>query len=476
MTGTPAFSRVVPMIVACAFFMQNLDSTVIATALPAIGRSLGEDPLRLNLAISSYLLALAVFVPLSGWTADRFGAKTVFRFAILGFMLGSVACAFAESLTHLVLGRILQGAGGSMMIPVGRLVLLRNVPKAALVSAMAYLTIPSLMGPLIGPPLGGLIVTYFSWHWIFLINIPIGIVGIVLVTLLIPEIREAHPGRLDFPGFMLTTFGLTGLVFGLETVGRGAVENWVTLSLIAADTLAALAYVQYARRTERPIVDLGLFAIPTYRAAVVGGFLFRAGIGALPFLLPMMLQVGFGLSALSSGLITFAAAAGALTMKFTAGPFIRALGFRRVLIWNVVVSAGFLAVNGLFEPATPHWFIFLVLLVGGFFRSLQFTAMQALSFADVPPERMSRATSLGSMMQQLAQSVGVAFGAMVLHLTVSLRGGAALDAGDFLPPFLGIAFLSLASILFFLPLAPDAGAEVSGHRLRTPAGREKASD
>lgn len=476
MTGRPEFSRVVPMIVATAFFMQNLDSTVIATALPAIGRSLGEDPLRLNLAISSYLLALAVFVPLSGWAADRFGARTVFRLAIFGFMVGSVACAFAESLTHLVVGRILQGVGGSMMIPVGRLVLLRNVPKAALVSAMAYLTIPSLMGPVIGPPLGGFIATYFTWHWIFLINVPIGIVGIVLVTLLIPEVREAHPGRLDLVGFLLTSLALAGLVFGLETVGRGAVDDWVTVSLIAAGGVAAFAYMQHARRTKAPIIDLGLLAIPTYRAAVVGGFLFRAGIGALPFLLPMMLQVGFGLSALSSGLITFAAAAGALTMKFAAGPFLRALGFRRVLVWNVVVSSAFLLVNGFFEPSTPHWLIFMVLLVGGFFRSLQFTAMQALSFADVPPERMSRATSLGSMVQQLAQSVGVAFGAMVLHLTVAFHGTGAVGASDFLPAFAGISLVSLAAILFFLPLAHDAGAEVSGHRLSAPAGREKAAD
>jgi len=467
-TITPAFSRVVPMIVACAFFMQNLDSTVIATALPAIGQSLGEDPLRLNLAISSYLLSLAVFVPLSGWTADRFGAKTVFRGAILGFMLGSVACAFAESLTHLVIGRILQGVGGSMMIPVGRLVLLRNVPKAALVSAMTYLTIPSLMGPLIGPPLGGLIVTYFSWHWIFLINLPIGIVGIVLVTWLIPEVGEPHPGRLDFPGFALTALSVTGLVFGLETVGRGAVEDWVTISLIAASALAALAYIQHARRAERPIIDLSLFAIPTFRAAVAGGFFFRASAGALPFLLPMMLQVGFGLSALSSGLITFAAAAGALTMKFTATPIIRGLGFRRTLIWNVGISSAFLAVYGLFEVSTPHWLIFLALLAGGFVRSLQFTAMQALSFADVPPERMSRATSLGSMVQQLSQSIGVAYGALILHFAVALRGGEGLAAEDFLAAFIGIALLSSVSALFFLPLAADAGVEVSGHRLGPP--------
>ena len=454
---------VVPMIVACANFMQNLDSTVIATALPAIGQSLGEDPLRLNLAITSYLLSLAIFIPLSGWTADRFGARTVFRAAIFGFIVGSIGCGFANSLSELVIARIVQGMGGAMMVPVGRLVLLRSVPKSELVSAMAYLTIPALVGPVIGPPLGGLIVTFVSWHWIFFINVPIGLLGIVLVTLYIPEVREPHPGRLDFPGFALAALGLAGLVFGFETVGRGALPDWVTVALLAAGTLAVLAYLAHARRIESPIIDLGLFALPTYRAAVVGGFLFWVGIGGLPFLLPMLLQVGFGLSALSSGLITFASAAGALTMKFTAGPIIRALGFRRVLLWNVGLSSVFLFAYGFFEPTTSHLVIFLALLAGGFFRSLQFTATATLTFADVPPKRMSRATSLSAMMQQLSLSIGVAIGALILHFSVVFRDGEALSAQDFLPAFIGIGLISLTSVFLFLPLAPDAGAEVSGH-------------
>ena len=451
------------MIVACANFMQNLDSTVIATALPAIGLSLGEDPLRLNLAITSYLLSLAIFIPLSGWTADRFGARTVFRLAIFGFILGSIGCGFANSLTELVIARILQGIGGAMMVPVGRLVLLRSVPKSELVSAMAYLTVPALIGPVIGPPLGGLIVTFFSWHWIFFINAPIGLLGIVLVTYLIPDVREPHPGRFDLPGFALAALGLVGLVFGFETVGRGAVPVWVTLCLLVAGALAIIGYLVHARGNEAPIVDLGLFSLPTYRAAVVGGFLFRIGVGGLPFLLPMLLQVGFGLSALSSGLITFASAAGALTMKLTAGPIIRAIGFRRVLLWNVGLSSLFLFAYGFFQSTTSHLVIFLALVAGGFFRSLQFTATATLTFADVPPRRMSRATSLSSMMQQLSLSIGVALGALILHLSVGYRDGVGLEPQDFLPAFIGIGLVSLTSVFMFLPLAADAGAEVSGH-------------
>jgi EmrB/QacA subfamily drug resistance transporter len=463
----------VPVIVACANFMQNLDSTVIATALPEIARSLGEEPLRLNLALTSYLLSLAVFIPLSGWTADRFGARTVFRFAIAVFILGSIACGFAESLPMLVAARVLQGMGGSMMLPVARLVLLRSVPKSELVGAMAWLTIPALIGPIVGPPLGGLIVTLFSWQWIFFINVPIGLLGIVMVTLFIDDVHAEPPGPLDLAGFALAALALAGLVFGFESVGRGAVPDWATWALLAGGATAALLYLLHARAAPMPILDLALFAIPTYRAAVVGGFLFRIGVGALPFLLPMLLQVGFGLSPLASGLITFAAAAGAMTMKFAAGPVIRAVGFRRVLLGNVWISSAFLAAYGLFTPATPLWLIFLGLLAGGFFRSLQFTATATLTFADVPPNRMSRATSLSAMMQQLSLSVGVALGALMLHLALSARGGAALTAQDFLPAFIGIALVSCTAALWFLPLAQDAGAEVSGHRLRSQKARSQ---
>jgi len=452
----------VPLVVACAMFMQNLDSTVIATALPTIARSLDESPLTLNVAITCYLLSLAVFIPISGWTADRFGARRVFSAAIVVFTLGSIGCGMANSLAALVAARILQGMGGALMVPVGRLVLLRTVEKSDLVRAMSYVSVPALIGPVMGPPLGGFIVTYWSWRWIFFINIPIGILGIVLVNMLVGDLKESGRRPFDFGGFALTGVGLATLAFGFENVGRGALPSILVAALLIVGTACTVLYVRHARRVAHPIIDLALFQIPTYAAASIGGFLFRMGLGALPFLLPLMLQVGFGLDALSSGLLTFASAAGAMTMKMTAARIIRTLGFRIVLVGDAVVSALFLFGYSLFRPDTPHLVIFLALLAGGFFRSLQMTSINTLSYADVPPPMLSRATSLTSMAQQLSQTVGVATGALLLQVVLALRGGGALTAPDFYPAFVGVAMISLLSVPFFLRMAPDAGAEVSG--------------
>ena len=297
----------VPLVVACAMFMQNLDSTVIATALPTIARALDESPLTLNVAITCYLLSLAVFIPISGWTADRFGARRVFSAAIVVFTLGSIGCGMANSLAALVAARIVQGMGGALMVPVGRLVLLRTVEKSDLVRAMSYVSVPALIGPVMGPPLGGLIVTYWSWRWIFFINIPIGVLGIVLVNLLIGDLKEGGRRPFDFGGFALTGVGLATLAFGFENVGRGALPSILVAVLLAVGAACTMLYVRHARRVAHPIIDLALFQIPTYAAASIGGFLFRMGLGALPFLLPLMLQVGFGLNALSSGLLTLPA-------------------------------------------------------------------------------------------------------------------------------------------------------------------------
>jgi EmrB/QacA subfamily drug resistance transporter len=452
----------VPLVVACAMFMQNLDSTVIATALPTIARSLDESPLTLNVAITCYLLSLAVFIPISGWTADRFGARRVFSAAIVVFTLGSIGCGMANSLGALVAARIVQGMGGALMVPVGRLVLLRTVEKSDLVRAMSYVSVPALIGPVMGPPLGGFIVTYWSWRWIFFINIPIGVLGIVLVNLLVGDLKESGRRPFDFGGFALTGVGLASLAFGFENVGRGALPSILVAALLTVGAACTVLYVRHARRVAYPIIDLALFRIPTYAAASIGGFLFRMGLGALPFLLPLMLQVGFGLDALSSGLLTFASAAGAMTMKMTAARIIRALGFRIVLIGDAVISALFLFSYSLFRPDTPHLVIFLALLAGGFFRSLQMTSINTLSYADVPPAMLSRATSLTSMAQQLSQTVGVATGALLLQVVLALRGGDALTAADFYPAFVGVAMISLLSVPFFFKMSPDAGAEVSG--------------
>jgi EmrB/QacA subfamily drug resistance transporter len=455
----------VPLVVACAMFMQNLDSTVIATALPTIARSLDESPLRLNLAITCYLLSLAVFVPISGWTADRFGARRVFSTAIVVFTLGSIGCGCANSLAALVAARIVQGIGGAMMVPVGRLVLLRTVARSDLVRAMSYVSVPALIGPVAGPPLGGFIVTYASWRWIFFINIPIGLLGIVLVNLLIGKRHETGRRPFDLGGFVLTAVGLTTLAFGFENVGRGALPAAVVVLLLAVGAACAVVYARHAARVSHPIIDLALLRIPTYASATIGGFVFRIGMGALPFLMPLMLQVGFGLDPLSSGLLTFASAAGAMTMKLTAARILRALGFRIVLAGDAVISAIFLFSYSLFRPDTPHLVIFVGLLAGGFFRSLQMTSINSLSYADVPAGMLSRATSLTSMAQQLSQTAGVATGALFLQLALILRGGTALIASDFYTAFTGVAMVSLLSVPLFLRMSPDAGAEVSGRPL-----------
>jgi EmrB/QacA subfamily drug resistance transporter len=460
----------IPLIVACALFMENLDSSVLATALPSIAADLGESPLKLNLAITSYLFSLAVFIPVSGWVADRFGARTVFRLAIAVFTIGSLLCGLADSFWGLVGARVLQGLGGAMMVPVGRLVMLRSVPKSELVRAVAWLTVPALIGPVIGPPLGGFLTTYLSWRWIFWINLPIGILGMILVTLYIPNVREKSVPPLDTRGFLLSALGLSGLMFGFETIGRDQLPNGVVIALLVVGAVATGLYIRHARRHPHPVLDLRLLQVPTFRASVAAGFLFRIGVGALPFLLPMMLQLGFGLSAFQSGMITFVSAAGALTMKIAAGPILRRVGFRRVLIGNALLSGGFIAVCGLFRPETSQALILGLLLMGGFFRSLQFTSVNTLAISDIENDRMSRATSFTSMMQQLSLSAGVAVGAMVLHATVS-AGGDQITATSFMPAFFTVGLLAMLAALPVLRLPADAGAEVSGHRLVAPTQR-----
>jgi EmrB/QacA subfamily drug resistance transporter len=453
---------VVPLIVACGLFMENMDATVIATALPAIARSFDESPLRLSLAITTYLLSLGVFLPLSGWLADRFGARSVFASAIFVFTAGSVACALSHSLEQLVLARAIQGVGGAMMVPVGRLVVLRTTPKAELVSAMAYLTVPALLGPVIGPPLGGFIATYYSWHWIFLINIPIGVLGVALTLAFIPNTREPARDPLDVRGFFLAGIGLAASMLGFENVGRGVLPGDAVAALVVGGCALLILFAHHARRVAAPILDLALLRLPTFRASVLGGFAFRAGIGALPFLLPLLLQAGFGFTPFVSGLTTCAAAAGAMLMKLTAAPILRAFGFRRVLVWNTLICALFMAFYGLFRPSTPYALILATLLVGGFFRSLQFTSLNTLAYAEVAQPLMSRATTLSSVGQQLSLTFGVGLGALILHATLVLAGSDALGPQSFWPAFVGIAGVSLVALCFFVPLARDAGNEISG--------------
>ncbi|MFN3657896.1 MAG: MFS transporter [Pseudolabrys sp.] len=468
--------RIVPLIIAVALFMENMDSTVIATSLPAIAADIGTNPLALKLAVTSYLLSLAIFIPASGWTADRFGARTVFSAAIGVFVVGSIGCALSGSLTDFVIARIVQGMGGAMMTPVGRMVMVRTISKRELVSAMAWVTTPALIGPVIGPPVGGFITTYATWHWIFIINVPIGLVGIVLASRYIEDVRAEQHERFDVVGMVLAGLGIAGIAFGLSILGLNFLPWYVVVVLVAGGALFMTAYILHARRTPSPALDLTLFRLPTFYASVVGGFFFRLGIGALPFLLPLLLQVGFGMSPFQSGLITFASAIGAISMKMAATRILRRFGFRNVLLYNALISAAFLAACAAFTEATPVWIMLALLLVGGFFRSLEFTSINTIAYAEVETARVSRATALVSVGQQLAISAGVAFGALAVETSVHLRGDGTLAAADFPPAFLAVAAISALSALMFFRLSPDAGAEMANRAPAASAQAEKRAD
>lgn len=469
---SPARTRLTALIVACALFMQNLDGTVVATALPAMAKAFGADPLHMNVALTSYLLSLAVFIPVSGWMADRFGTRTVFRAAIAVFTIGSVLCGQSTSLWGLVLARILQGVGGAMMVPVGRLVLLRSVAKSELVAAMAWLTVPALIGPVVGPPLGGLLVTYANWRWIFDINVPIGILGILLVTRFVEDVREPTPKRLDIVGLLLLSLALSGLMFGFEMLGRGILSPSIAGGSVGTGAIALLAYWMHARHNPNPVLDITLMRIPTFVVSVAGGSLFRVGVGAVPFLLPLMLQLGFGHSAAESGLITFAGSLGAIVMKPATRFALRWFGFRTTLVWNGALSAILLGAYAAFRPDWPLVAIYAVLLMGGFLRSLQFTAYNTIAYADIPRSRMSAATSLYATIQQVSLTVGITVGAAALEASTILSHRAEPMTADFSVAFLVVSVVALIAALLSVLLPRDAGAELSGHKIHRVVKRK----
>ena len=456
----------IPLIVACALFMENMDSTVISTSLPAIARDIGENPLALKLALTSYLVSLAVFIPISGWVADRFGSRSVFAAAIVVFVGGSLLCAASTSLVAFVISRFLQGVGGAMMVPVGRLVLMRAIPKHDYVAALNYLTIPALLGPVTGPALGGAITLYLHWRFIFLINVPIGMLGLYLVVRHIPNIREASVPAFDMSGFALSGIGLSVLMLGFSALGGHLMPVTIALGCIAAGIVTVALYVRHARRVTHPVLDLRLLSLPTFFNGVAAGSVFRAGLGATPFLLPLLFQLGFGLNPLQSGLLTCMTAIGAMFMKTLTVFILRRFGFRAVLSLNGIAASASVVAFGLFTPSTPHVVIAVVLLLSGCLRSLQFTALNAIAFADIPQERMSQASSFSSMAQRLSQSAGIAGGAYLLQLSSTVQGHATIDASDFWPAFLAIGLVSAAAPFLHRRLPREAGVEVSGHAAR----------
>ncbi len=444
--------------------MENLDATVLSTALPAIAHDLNESPIQLKLALTSYLLTLAVFIPASGWIADRFGARLVFRSAIAIFAAGSALCGLSHGILSLVLARALQGVGGAMMVPVGRLVILRTIRRSEMVGALAWLTIPALVGPVVGPPVGGFITTYFSWRWIFWINLPVAALGFALATLFIPDVRAETVPRFDFLGFILSAVGLSAIVAASALVNGSAVAwPWV-LALFFVGLANLFLYVVHARRAPTPIIDLRLLRFPTFRSGIVGGSFFRIGVGAMPLLIPLQLQLGFGYNPLQSGLLTFVAAIGAIGMKIVAGTVLRWFGFRHVLAANAIISGLLIAAPAMFQASTPIVIIMLVLFVGGFFRSLQFTCINAVGYAEIDPPEMSQATSFSSAAQQVALSLGITVAALVLQTLLTLRHSNRLTQSDFFAAFVVVGLISMLSSFSFMRLPKDAGEEVAGRK------------
>jgi len=461
------FSSLAPAIIGAANLMQTLSATVIANALPAMAVTLHEDPVRLNTTITVYLLALAVFLPISGWAADRFGAKRVFLIAIGLYAASCAACGFATNLPELLAARVAEGAAGALMGPVGRLVLLRTTPKHDLVRAMAVLTMPSMLGPVIGPPIGGFIVTYLSWRWIFFLNLPIAVLGVILVTRFIRDIKEEEAQPLDWVGMILAGLGMAAVVYGFENLGRSGLPPWAAPVMLAGGLGLLFVYAWHAERTPFAILDLKLFKIRTFFASVVGGTFMRMGVGATPFLLALLLQVAFGLSPFQAGLMTFASAAAALVMKTAAPPILARFGFRNTLCVNAVIVGLTFMAYALLTKSTPHWAIYAILLTGGFFRSLQFTALNGLAYADIDQPQMSRASTMSTMGQRLAQSIGIGFAALLIHLFQALGQTPRVTAAVIDPAFLIIGTVALVSALFFVTLPADAGAELHGRPARS---------
>ena len=455
----------IPLVIGCAFFMEGLDSTMIAVAIPDMARSLGANPLRLNLVIATYLLSLAVFIPLSGWIADRLGARVVFCAAIAIFATGSALCGISANLPMLLLMRVVQGFGGAMMTPVGRLILLRSFPRSGLVSAMNWMTIPAMIGPTVGPIVGGFLTSNFSWRAIFYLNVPIGVAGVLLSLYLIDNFRAPAPTRFDLRGFLLAGCGLAFLQFAIENLGRPILPKGLGSLLFPAALAVLLLYLWHARLREDPILDLRLLRIRTFRVGTVTGSLCRMGLDATPFLLPLLFQVGFGLSPFHAGLLTFSSSLGAMLVRTFSGWFLRVFGFRRLLAGNACLAAAVTAACGLLRADTPVWLVVALLLLSGCVRSIQYLGLNAVSYADVPPPLLSKSTSVGGVAQQLARGFGVAIGAALLAL---IAGSAHLTVGDFQLALLLTALIPLLSALGFLRLSPVDGAEVSGHRRAQP--------
>jgi EmrB/QacA subfamily drug resistance transporter len=467
--------RTIALIVGAAVFMEQMDGTILATALPGMAHDLGVSAPSLSVALTSYLISLAIFIPASGWLADRLGGRNLFRGAILFFTAASALCAFAPNVALLAAARFLQGMGGAMMIPVGRLLLFRSIEKRDMVNAMSWVLVPALLGPIVGPPLGGFIVTFLDWRWIFFLNLPIGLLGAGLVTRYFAPMPGEKGAPFDLRGMILSGLSLGTLLFGLESAshpGEGETAAW----LIGFGLAMGWLYLRHARATANPILDPDLLKVDTFRKAMVAGSITRITQGAQPFLLPLMMQLGFGLSAAQSGMITLATAAGSISMKAVAPKILRRYGFRDSLIVGGFIACGGYALCALFRPDWPVPLIFAVLVGCGFFMSFQFTAYNTVAYDRIPQERLAVATSFYTTFQQLMLSVGICVGAMGLQGAMSFRHHAAPTLPDFSVAFVLVCGISLTAFFWNRQFLPSDGIEFSGHTPRTWSLRQALKD
>jgi EmrB/QacA subfamily drug resistance transporter len=461
----------VPWLVAVAFFMESLDTTILNTAVPTIAAALRVAPLSMKSVLSSYTLSLAVFIPVSGWVADRFGTRRVFASAIGVFTLGSILCGLSTDLRLLIAFRVLQGVGGAMMVPVGRLTMVRTFAKSELVRAMAFVAIPSLIGPMLGPVAGGLIVRYFHWRVIFLLNVPFGLAGLFLVYRHLPDYRAEHVDKLDYVGLALFGCGVALLSYVLEVFGEHRLRVTEIVGLLSISIVLLLAYARHATSVAHPLLRLALLRVRTLRTAIAGSFVTRIGVGGLPFLLPLLYQVGLGYTAVQSGLLILPQSLAAMSLRLSMPKLLRRFGYRRVLLSNTAAIGAIIGLFGLVGPATPVWLIAAQAFAFGFFSSFQYTSMNTLTYADVDERDTSMASTMASTMQQLSMSFGVASASLMVALFIPDRFHATphqIVHGIHLA-CVSLGAMTILSTLLFRTLKPDDGDNVSQHKVALPA-------
>lgn len=475
MKGNPARALSVgwlPYVVAATFFMEYLDTTVIATALPQMAQSFGIGPNSLSLGVTSYMLTLAIFIPVSGWVADRCGSRTVFFSAVVTFTVASVLCGISQNVGEFVAARVLQGVGGAMMVPVGRMIVVRSTDKSLLMKAISTITWPAIAAPVVGPPVGGFITTYASWRWIFLLNVPFGIAVLAAVVALMPNLRGEQRRPLDIVGLVLSGATLTAILYGAELASQPGENPWAAGAIVAAGLALGAMAIVHAKRHPHPLIDVSTLKIPTFSVTVITGSFTRMGIEAAPYLMPLLFQIGFGLSAFRSGLLLLASAIGNFGMKAFTTRILERWGFRHVAIVNAVIVSVSMIVCGLLTPEIPRPVVLIVAFIYGVTRSMQFSTLATLAYADVPQSQTSAASTLWSAAQQMTIGLGIAFGAVALRAAATFNGettGHVFTLDDFRIAFLLAGIVTMLSIWGYVRLSRNAGQNMGGGSRRQRA-------